>query len=71
MIPECAERPRRTPAKTPRPKCRHCDKPLRRVSEWRERRYPGQVWGDYGDNFFCGLRCGYGYAVEVLGAWRR
>jgi hypothetical protein len=23
-------------------------------------------WGNYGDSFFCGLRCGYRYAVRSL-----
>ena len=23
-------------------------------------------WGGYGDNFFCGLNCGYKYAVKYL-----
>ena len=53
------------PAPTmPRPKCLHCDKPLRRY------KYDGKKfddgtpveWGDYGDGRFCGLRCGWRWA---------
>lgn len=60
-------RGKRAPAPTPRPYCRQCGKPLRRVREWQERDSKGgKVWGDYGDNFFCGLRCGYTFAVSAL-----
>ena len=24
------------------------------------------TWGGYGDNFFCGLNCGYKFAVRVM-----
>lgn len=53
--------------KTPKPTCRFCGKPLRRyklrdVAEFKAR---GMEWGDYGDNKFCGLRCGYEWAITV------
>lgn len=52
-----------------KPVCQWCGKPLRRY------RYrvggksqidcvkPEEQWGDYGDNKFCGLNCGYAYGV--------
>jgi hypothetical protein len=54
----------RPAAITQRPNCLHCDKPLRRY------KYDGKTfsdgtpreWGDYGDNRFCGLRCGWSWA---------
>jgi hypothetical protein len=65
-IAENIRRPKtqRPPPTTPRPKCLHCDKPLRRY------KYDGKTfadgtpveWGDYGDGRFCGLRCGWGWA---------
>jgi hypothetical protein len=56
----------RPPATTPRPNCLACDKPLRRF------KYDGKTfsdgtpreWGDYGDNRFCGLRCGWSWACS-------
>ena len=57
---------RRPPATTQRPNCLHCGKPLRRY------KYDAKVfndgtpreWGDYGDNRFCGLRCGWSWACR-------
>jgi hypothetical protein len=52
------------PAPT-RPACRWCGKPLRRY-RYRDREWAkGKEWGDYGDGFFCGLRCAYGWAVKT------
>ena len=56
----------RQPAITPRPNCLGCHKPLRRF------KFDGQAfkdgtpreWGDYGDNRFCGLRCGWSWACK-------
>ena len=56
----------RAPATTPRPDCLHCGKPLRRY------RFDGMLfndgtpreWGDYGDQRFCGLRCGWNWACS-------
>jgi len=42
-----------------RPRCRWCGTPLR-LFRWRAN-YENRVYGDYGDNLFCGLRCGYEY----------
>lgn len=51
---------------TPRPSCLYCSKPLRRFA------FDGQTfkdgtpreWGSYGDNRFCGLRCGWNWACQ-------
>lgn len=60
-----------------RPKCRACKKPLRRYRyrqggpnsvSWA---HAGQQWGDYGDNLFCGLTCGYRFAVRMERLERR
>lgn len=54
----------RTAATTPRPDCLHCDKPLRRY-KWDAKAFADGTlgeWGDYGDNRFCGLRCGWRWA---------
>lgn len=56
----------RPPATTPRPNCLACDKPLRRY------KFDGRAfkdgtpreWGDYGDQRFCGLRCGWSWACQ-------
>lgn len=37
--------------------CCWCGRKLRR------QRFGKKDWGDYGDGFFCGLRCGYQFAV--------
>lgn len=50
----------RTPATTPRPSCLACDKPLRRYKHDDRAR----EWGDYGDNRFCGLTCGWKWACR-------
>ncbi len=57
---------KREAAITARPNCLACDKPLRRY------KYDGKTfgdgtpreWGDYGDNRFCGLRCGWDWACS-------
>lgn len=54
----------RPAATTPRPNCLGCGKPLRRF------KFDGKTyddgtpreWGDYGDNRFCGLSCGWSWA---------
>ena len=48
----------------PRPNCLNCDKPLRRY-KWEASAFDDgtpREWGDYGDNRFCGLRCGWRWA---------
>jgi hypothetical protein len=55
---------KRTPAATPRPNCLECGKPLRRY-KWDDKAFTDgtpREWGDYGDNRFCGLRCGWNWA---------
>jgi hypothetical protein len=56
----------RTPAKTPRPNCLACDKPLRRFKHDDMTFDDGtpREWGDYGDQRFCGLRCGWSWACR-------
>ncbi len=57
--------PRAVPT-IPRPKCTCCGKALRRYKH--DGYAPGGVpkeWGDYGDNRFCGLRCGYRFALAT------
>ena len=56
----------RASAITPRPNCLTCDKPLRRFSRDGQTFNDGtpQEWGDYGDNRFCGLRCGWRWACR-------
>ena len=55
--------------------CRTCDsertghQPRRVVS--REPRFAGGARGDYGDNAFCGLRCGYAFGVTMATHGRR
>ncbi len=54
----------RPAAATPRPHCLDCKKPLRRF-KWDEKKFADgtpREWGDYGDNRFCGLRCGWAWA---------
>jgi hypothetical protein len=54
----------RAAATTPRPNCLDCGKPLRRF-KWDDRKFADgtpREWGDYGDNRFCGLRCGWSWA---------
>jgi hypothetical protein len=54
----------RAAATTPRPNCLDCDKPLRRF-KWDAKKFidgTPREWGDYGDNRFCGLRCGWNWA---------
>jgi hypothetical protein len=54
----------RPSATTPHPHCLGCGKPLRRF------KFDGKTyddgtpreWGDYGDNRFCGLSCGWSWA---------
>lgn len=57
---------KRPSAKMPRPNCLTCDKPLRRY-RFDERAFDDgtpQEWGDYGDNRFCGLTCGWRWACR-------
>jgi hypothetical protein len=56
----------RTPAITPRPHCLACEKPLRRYTRDGQTFNDGtpREWGDYGDNRFCGLRCGWIWACR-------
>lgn len=57
---------RRPSANTPRPNCLGCGKPLRRY-KYDDRAYSDgtpREWGDYGDNRFCGLRCGWTWACR-------
>lgn len=53
-------------AVTPRPNCLACDKPLRRYKVDGRTFADGtpREWGDYGDNRFCGLRCGHAWACR-------
>lgn len=54
----------RAAATTPRPNCLDCGKPLRRF-KWDDRAFADgtpREWGDYGDQRFCGLRCGWSWA---------
>lgn len=55
---------KRAAAITPRPDCLACGKPLRRFSRDGQTFDDGtpQEWGDYGDNRFCGLTCGWRWA---------
>lgn len=56
----------RAPATTPRPNCLHCGKPLRRYKYDAAPFNDGtpREWGDYADNRFCGLRCGWNWACR-------
>lgn len=57
---------KRPPATTTRPTCLGCGKPLRRF-KWDGRTFADgtpREWGDYGDNRFCGLRCGWSWACR-------
>lgn len=46
--------------------CLWCGDKLRRTSERTRRafKWPEDTFGDYGDNMFCTLRCGYKFGVE-------
>ncbi len=57
---------KRAPAITPRPSCLACGKPLRRYRHDGRTYDDGtpQEWGDYGDNRFCGLTCGWRWACR-------
>ena len=57
---------KRSSAVTDRPDCLGCGKPLRRYKQ-DDRAYSDgtpREWGDYGDNRFCGLRCGWSWACK-------
>lgn len=56
----------RPAATTPRPACLACGKPLRRYKRDGQTFKDGtpQEWGDYGDNRFCGLTCGWRWACR-------
>jgi hypothetical protein len=55
---------RRPATTTPRPCCLSCGKPLRRFRLDGRKMSDGKPreWGDYGDNRFCGLTCGWKWA---------
>jgi hypothetical protein len=56
----------RPPAITPRPDCLSCGKPLRRF-KFDDMKFDDgtpREWGDYGDNRFCGHRCGWRWACS-------
>lgn len=57
---------KRPTAVTPRPNCLACEKPLRRYKQDGKTFADGtpREWGDYGDNRFCGLRCGWDWACS-------
>lgn len=57
---------KRPAAVTSRPNCLACDKPLRRYNQDGSTFSDGtpREWGDYGDNRFCGLRCGWDWACS-------
>lgn len=57
---------KRAAATTARPNCLACDKPLRRYKHDGKTFDDGtpQEWGDYGDNRFCGLTCGWRWACR-------
>lgn len=57
---------KRAAAITPRPDCLACGKSLRRYSRDGQTFDDGtpQEWGDYGDNRFCGLTCGWRWACR-------
>jgi hypothetical protein len=59
-------KPHRPPATTPRPNCRGCGKSLRRYKRDGQTYDDGTPceWGDYGDNRFCGLTCGWRWACK-------
>ena len=59
-------KPVRASATTPRPDCLACEKPLRRYKQDGRTFSDGtpQEWGDYGDNRFCGLTCGWRWACR-------
>lgn len=52
-----------------RPFCQYCARPLRRY-RWRNSATlnpdGNNQWGGYGDNLFCGLTCGWRFAVAVM-----
>jgi hypothetical protein len=57
---------KRAAATTARPNCLACDKPLRRYKHDGKTFNDGtpQEWGDYGDQRFCGLACGWRWACK-------
>ena len=57
---------KRAAATTVRPNCLACEKPLRRYKHDGRTFDDGtpQEWGDYGDNRFCGLSCGWRWACR-------
>jgi hypothetical protein len=56
----------RSAAITPRPNCLDCGKPLRRFKHDGKTFDDGtpREWGDYGDNRFCTLTCGWQWACQ-------
>lgn len=58
-------RPRKTWTKPP------ADLDLRDHAAWRRKNETIVGWGDYGEGFFCGLRCAYQYAEALAKGGRR
>jgi hypothetical protein len=46
--------------------CRWCGRPLRVYFRDRDKPAKEQRRGDYGDEMFCGLRCGYLYGLGAI-----
>lgn len=51
--------------------CLWCGRKLRRFRYRDAEHNEGKEWGDYGDGHFCGLRCGYQFAVRLADLGRR
>jgi hypothetical protein len=55
-----------------RPLCLACRKPLRAEPGYRREVHGGERrFGGYGDGYFCGLGCGYTFAVSLMNEVRR
>jgi len=57
-----------------KPHCLNCNKTLRRYRKGGSSKTgntpPFKQFGDYGDNLFCGLHCGYQFAIKNIAAGR-
>ena len=53
-----------------RPHCLTCGRDLW-LYTWRDPSHPDKLYGTYGDNRFCGLRCGYRYAIHLTRITRK
>lgn len=49
-----------------RPKCLQCKRLLRRYRRRGWKGHEDMEWGDYGDGFFCNLRCARRWAVVIM-----